>query len=206
MSDEPDWMRMLHHLYENGGRISTTKYVYQRIDGEFELVDPNAPDAQLGPLLEDIRDEVPFPSVQEALDALQTLDRLDLAEWEDSGGSAYLALNQRGFDVIHERELRKQQHELTEAQNEASHRMVALTFFLVLVSVLQAGTALFSMSWGIGKVIMALLTLLTTAVVLFYAFFDLPKLSTSEASEINPSEEMRASEAKTAEVTDEVSE
>ncbi len=84
--------------------------------------------------------------------------------------------------------------------------MVALTFFLVLVSVLQAGTALFSMSWGIGKVIMALLTLLTTAVVLFYAFFDLPKLSTSEASEINPSEEMRASEAKTAEVTDEVSE
>lgn len=66
---------------------------------------------------------------------------------------AIISLTPRGFDLIHDYEMRKHQQDLMQSQNDANRTLAAFTVILGAAALVQAAAAVFSSPWPANVVL-----------------------------------------------------
>ncbi|WP_254279654.1 hypothetical protein [Haloarcula marina] len=129
--EEPDWAKVLHAIYRsNNGEI-----VWPRED---DTMDKTIDGTDLNQDEED--------------DAISYLHKIGLIEHADRDRGRPRLLTEKGFNVVHERELRKEQHALVKSQNdaienqsEATDTLANFTIILGVTALIQALAAIVSL-------------------------------------------------------------
>lgn len=161
---EPDWSKLMFVLYEKEGRVR-----YPRIDSDdFDLADFNYsedhPFQQIDLNKYEIDDAVSY--LRRADLVVSDEKRVDLPKEHDGSFRTIngIALNERGFDVAHERELAKR-------RDRTNTALVVFTFTLVLVGLVG--------NWpdpAVQKIGGVLVLFLLGGVVYWTDLLDLPSL------------------------------
>lgn len=127
---EPHWATVLRAAYESKG--GTVQWV--------EAVDENHHQRkQEWPF--DLR-EVTNLTNEEIEGAIRFAEQTD--QLSQVGSGVHYELTQKGFDVAHERELRKEHQSLTESQNDATDTLADFTIILGVTALVQALAAVVS--------------------------------------------------------------
>ncbi|MFC6835628.1 hypothetical protein [Halomarina ordinaria] len=173
MSEEPDWAIVLAALHEaqraadNSVAFPSSIKKRRRMSGD--LVDTLQKSTDLT-----------SHEVRGALDYLRRTGLVDMSPIFNRGGvqgdeAEFISggLTEKGFAVIHERQMREQRHKIVEEQKDANKVLTKLTFVLVVATSIQALSALFSVHQSIDSTNIAFSLVIGTAVtlvlvVLFY--------------------------------------
>lgn len=183
--DEPDYLVVLDEIYEKDATVG-----YPDPEPNLDELNPDKRSQRRRKILETLpesRSLLPIPSMStwEVKAALASLAALGLieeaggiplpgemdpnprgwqttllrAEYEDD--IRYVKLTEMGFDVAHERAVRRRRQEvlesqnatserianLTERQSDSSHLLAVVTVLLGATALIQATAAVFSLSW-----------------------------------------------------------
>ena len=125
----PDWALLLQMAYQSGHGTVQWPERLDEDDPERERNNPN-----------DLR-EVDLTR-EEVERALQFVERTGLMSQVANG--KHYELTEKGFNVANERELRKRQYRLTEAQNDANDTLANFTIILGATALVQALAAVIS--------------------------------------------------------------
>lgn len=127
MADEPDWAKLLAHLYSNTGGLEVQR---ERIDEDWsrdtkEIHQLELLEEKLGEVAELDADQ------SEVKEILNKLERWNLVKVMSSDTEAVVSLEDLGFDVAHEREIAKR-------QDRTNRVLAVLTAGLVFAALVQA--------------------------------------------------------------------
>lgn len=124
MADEPDWAKILRHLYTNAGGVeSRMEFIDEDWDDSTKEVE------QLTALEKKIGHAAGIEATpQQVQENLNKMERWGLAKILSSATEAVVSLEPPGFEVAHERELSRRREKTNSA-------LVVFTFVLVIVGV-----------------------------------------------------------------------
>lgn len=135
--DEPDWAKVLEVLYNEEDSV------YREIEGELSSSHDLVEKSEL--TVDEVNSALVFLREQGLVEQEGVGQRVTKNEEEQWTHIKY-ELKEKGFDVAHERELRKKQQNLTEEQKEATDTLADFTVILGVTALVQALAAVVSAS------------------------------------------------------------
>lgn len=159
---EPDWAKILDHLYDNAGEIVVRQDV--DVDEDTYGDDFGARDVQDQGLEKVLLNQIDVGTDQ-IDDILDHMNRVNLIQRTAKEGYAKISLTPKGFDVAHEREMNSR-------QNQTNMILAALTAGLFFTAAVQAIGAYYSVpqaeqvSMGIGTAVVGVLVIVILIVMI----------------------------------------